>query len=98
MIPPRAVFGRRWAGSHAKEHPLSTTDAARAAAISLRQAIDMQTPKALELWLDVIDERVERAHQVTGLSSKDRRRLGELLDPQTAVELFDTIDAPLSAK
>jgi magnesium transporter len=76
---------------------LSTTAVARAA-ISLRQAIDMQTPKAIELWLDVIDDKADRAHQVAGLSAGERRRLGELLDAPTAAELFESIDAPLCVK
>jgi magnesium transporter len=81
-----------------KEHPLSTTDTARAAAISLRQAIDMQTPKALELWLDVVDDPAERTHQVARLSSSNRRQLGDLLDSETTAGLFDSIDANLAAK
>ena len=71
---------------------------ARGAAISLRQAVAMQTPKALELWLDVVDDRTDRAHQVTALSAVDRRRLGELLDAPTAVELFGSVNANLGAK
>ncbi len=77
---------------------MSTTDTARAAAISLRQAIDMQTPKALELWLDVVDDPAERTYQVARLSSSDRRQLGDLLDADTAAGLFDSIDANLAAK
>ena len=40
---------------------MSATNVADDAAISLRQAIDMQTAKAIELWLDVVDDPAERA-------------------------------------
>lgn len=35
---------------------MSATNVAGDAAISLRQAIAMATPKAIELWLDVVDD------------------------------------------
>ncbi len=77
---------------------MSTTDVAHGATFSLRQAVDMQTPKALELWLDAVDDPADRAHQVTALSPKNRRRVGELLDAPTAAGLFESIDAHLVAK
>lgn len=77
---------------------MSTTDIARGATITLRQAVDMQTPKALELWLGVVDDPADRAHQITALSSGNRRRLGVLLDAPTATELFESIDPHLVAK
>jgi magnesium transporter len=77
---------------------MNPTDLVRGTAISLRQAVDMHTPKAIELWLDVVDEPAERAHQVTGLSAKECGRLGEQLDTTSAVELFDSIDSDLAAK
>ena len=48
---------------------MSTTDVARESAISLRQAIHMQNPKAIELWLDVVDDPAERTYQLSRLSS-----------------------------
>jgi magnesium transporter len=77
---------------------VSKADLAPGAAISLRQAIDMQTPKALELWLDVVDDKADRIHQVAGLSAGRRRRLGDVLDIQTAPQLFGSIDTNLAAK
>jgi magnesium transporter len=77
---------------------MSTTSVARGAAISLRQAVDMQTPKALELWLDVVKDPADRSRQVMSLSRSDRRRLGEQLETPTTVELFDSIDVDLAAK
>jgi magnesium transporter len=68
------------------------------ASISLRQAIDMQTPKALALWLDVVDDPVERTYELSRLSSADRRRLGEGLDAEVAPELFESVDSQLAAK
>ena len=75
-----------------------TTSATTGAAISLRHAIQMQTPKAIELWLDVVDDKADRAHQVAALSSKERGRLGDVLDGPTAAELFGSIDSYLGAK
>jgi magnesium transporter len=46
---------------------VNTTEVARGAAISVRQAIAMNTPKAVELWLDVVDDPTERARQLAGL-------------------------------
>ena len=39
---------------------MSPTDLARGDAISLRQAIGMQTPKAIELWMNVVDDPTEQ--------------------------------------
>jgi len=68
------------------------------ASISLRQAIDMQTPKALALWLDVVDDPAERTYELSRLSSADRRRLGEGLDAEVAPELLVSVDSQLAAK
>jgi magnesium transporter len=64
----------------------------------LRQAIDLQTPKALELWLDVVDDPVERTYQLSRLSIADRRRLGESLDASVGSTLLETVDVPVAAK
>ena len=77
---------------------MNTTEVARGAAISVRQAIAMNTPKAVELWLDVVDDPTERARQLARLSPADLRRLGELLDTHTAAKLFHSVDVPLGAK
>jgi magnesium transporter len=66
-------------------------------AIDLHQAISMATPKALELWTEVVAPS-ERARQVTALAKGDRRRLGELLDQHTAADLFRSIDPYVAAK
>jgi magnesium transporter len=76
---------------------VNTTEVARGTAISVRQAIAMNTPKAVELWLDVVDDPTERARQLGRLSPADLHRLGELLDTQTA-KLFHSVDVPLGAK
>lgn len=65
--------------------------------IDLRQAIAMNTPKALDLWLD-LTEPSEREYQVAGLSKADRRRFGEVLDDRTAAVLFETLDSHLAAE
>jgi magnesium transporter len=74
------------------------TEVARGGRISMRQVITMNTPKAVELWLDVVDDPVHRARQLARLSATDIRRLSELLDPQTAIQLFDSVDHRLGAK
>ena len=77
---------------------MTTTQAARADAMSLRRAIETQTPTAIERWLDAIRDDADRAHQVASLSPSNRRRLGDVLDKHTATELFDSIDSDLAAK
>ena len=58
----------------------------------------MENPKAVELWLDVVDDPGERVRQLAKLSSTDRQRLGDLLDPETGTELFESVDVSLAAK
>ena len=70
----------------------------RGAAITLRQAIDMQTPKAVELWLDLVDDPAERASQLTRLSSTDLQRLGEALDAGVGAKLLEAVDVHLAAR
>ncbi len=77
---------------------MSSTDVARDTAISLRQAIQMQNAKAIELWLDVVDDPAERAYQLSRLSSADRHRLGEMLTPDVAPKLLDAVDVHLAAR
>lgn len=66
--------------------------------IGLRQAVDLGTPKALELWLDVVADPEERARELAGLPKPDRARMGTLLEPATAAQLFDSVDPELAAK
>ena len=68
------------------------------AAISLSQAIDMKTPKALALWLELVDDPAERTYELSRLSSADRRRLGEGLDAEVGPELLESVDTQLAAK
>jgi magnesium transporter len=77
---------------------MSQTEVRRAAAISLRRAIDAQNPTSVQRWLDGLPEPADRAHQVAALSPSNRRRLGEILEKDTATDLFDSIDADLTAK
>ena len=58
----------------------------------------MQTPKALALWLDVVDDPAERTYELSRLSSSDRRRLGEGLDAEVGPELLESVDSQLAAK
>ena len=80
-----------------EEPQVSATKIGRDGTIDLRDAIGMDTPKALALWMDVV-ESSERASQVAGLSKSDRRRLVALLDTETAIELFESIDNDLGAR
>jgi magnesium transporter len=74
------------------------TESVQESALTLRHAVAMDTPKAVELWLEVVDDPAERVRQLARLSSADRHRLGELLNPQTGTELFESIDYSLAAK
>lgn len=60
--------------------------------ITLRHAIGIGTPKAIDLWLDVVDDPVERADELTDLSKPEVVRLSELLSVPAAVEVADTLD------
>jgi magnesium transporter len=77
---------------------MSTTDVARDSAISLRQAVQMQNMKAIELWLDVVDDPAERTYQLSRLSSADRHRLGDMLTADAAPKLLEAVDVHLAAK
>ena len=65
---------------------MSSADVARDAAITLPQAIEMENVKAIELWLDVVDDQAERTYQLSRLSSADRHRLGDMLTAEVAPE------------
>lgn len=76
---------------------MSSTKAGTAT-ISLREAVEMDTSKAIELWLEIESEPTERERQIAALSADDRGRLGGLLNAQNGPELLTTIDAHLAAK
>ncbi|CAN5187042.1 magnesium transporter [soil metagenome] len=68
------------------------------ATIGLKQSIALQTAKAIELWLEVVEDRGERAHQLAALSKSEMRALGALLDADTGIELYESIDDQLAAE
>ncbi|CAN5485389.1 magnesium transporter [soil metagenome] len=65
--------------------------------IRLKHAIAMDSAKAIELWLDVVEDPTDRAHQLAALSTSETRALGRLLDAETGVELYESIDDQLAA-
>jgi magnesium transporter len=66
--------------------------------LGLRSAIGMGTPKAVELWLEVVDDPEERSRQIAALQPADRGRLGELLESGSATELFTHVDLDVGAR
>lgn len=58
----------------------------------------MKTPKALELWLDLVDDPAERTYELSRLSSVDRRHLGESLDAAVGPKFLEGVDVQLAAK
>jgi len=66
--------------------------AGTAPALSLHQALAIGTPKAVSLWLDVVDDPIERADQLGDLTEAEAVRLTELLTVPEAVDLLDTLD------
>lgn len=58
----------------------------------------MQTPKALELWMDLVDDPAERTYELSRLSSADRRRLGKSLDAAVGPKFLEGVDVHLAAK
>ncbi len=77
---------------------MSSADVARDAAITLPQAIQMENVKAIELWLDVVDDQAERTYQLSRLSSSDRHRLGDMLTADVAPKLLEAVDVHLAAR
>ncbi len=100
-INPKFMFWQQTPGfmdSDLQKGAAMTTQLDPDAAISLHQAIAMATPKAIELWLDVVDDPAERAYQLLRLSSADRHRLGEVLDTQIGPKLLGAVDVHLAAR
>ncbi len=58
----------------------------------------METPKAVDLWLDVVTDAPDRARELASLSKGGLAKLGQLLDGTSGVELFESVDDKLSAK
>ena len=58
----------------------------------------MENVKAIELWLDVVDDQAERTYQLSRLSSADRNRLGDMLTAEVAPKLLEAVDVHLAAR
>lgn len=59
--------------------------------IDLRQAIAIGNPKAIDLWLDVVDDPRLRSDQLGDLAPAELVRLGELMPTEVAAEVTDTL-------
>ncbi len=66
--------------------------------IDIRQAVGIGTPKAVELWLDVVGDPSDRAHELAALSKTEIAKLGQLLDSSSGIELFESIDDHLAGR
>lgn len=66
--------------------------------LDIRHVIGIGTPKAVDLWLDVVTELPDRARELGSLSKAELGKLGPLLDGTNAVELFESIDDKLAAE
>ena len=58
----------------------------------------MNSSKAVELWLEVVDDPEERTRQVAALPSSERKLLAPLLEPLTAAAVFESVDSDVGAK
>ncbi|MBV8346195.1 MAG: magnesium transporter [Mycolicibacterium sp.] len=76
---------------------MSATGVNQALAIDIRQVLTAGTSEAVESWLGVVEDPVERARQLAKLSSSDWHRLGELLDSETGPDVIESIDADVAA-
>lgn len=68
--------------------------AARADRADLRDVLAEGTLTAVDRWLQQVPGSWRRSEQVDDLTDAEIRRLVALLTPQTARELFDSIDTP----
>ncbi|WP_425518522.1 magnesium transporter [Mycobacterium spongiae] len=64
----------------------------------MRQVLGLGTPKAIDLWLDVVTDLPDRAHELAALSKAELARLGQLLDNANGVELLESVDHQLAAQ
>jgi magnesium transporter len=61
------------------------------ATIDLHQAIAIGNPKAIDLWLDVVDDPRLRSDQLGELDRDELVRLGDLMPVEVAAEVTDTL-------
>lgn len=66
--------------------------------IDLRHVVGIGTPKAVDLWFDLVTNVQDRARELAALSHDELDKLGALLDSTTGAELFGSVDANLAAK
>ncbi|WP_408632352.1 magnesium transporter [Mycobacterium basiliense] len=66
--------------------------------IDIRQVVGIGTPKAVDLWLDIVDELPDRARELASLSKAELAKLGQLLDADSGTELFESVDDNLAAR
>ncbi|GMA30246.1 magnesium transporter [Litorihabitans aurantiacus] len=59
--------------------------------LDLRRAVAIGTPKAIDLWLDVVDDPRHRSDQLAELTAAEHARLGELMPVAVAAEMADTL-------
>lgn len=60
--------------------------------IELAQVLARPSMKAIELWLEVVPEPVEREAQVADLDAGQLTTLGDVLDAETGEELVSTLE------
>ena len=60
--------------------------------MDLHQAIAIGSPKAIDLWLDLVENPRTRSEQLTDLTRAEVVRLSELLPVDVAAEVSDTLD------
>jgi magnesium transporter len=65
--------------------------------LHLDDALASENAAAVGDWLQSVDDHGERAYQVAGLSRSQMRRLGELLDSESGIELYESVDDQLAA-
>ncbi|GJN97178.1 hypothetical protein NJB1907f44_09030 [Mycobacterium marinum] len=66
--------------------------------IDIRQVVGIGTPKAVDLWLDVVTDAPDRVRELASLSKAELAKLGDLLDTTSGVELFESVDDMLAAE
>ena len=66
--------------------------------INIHQVIRIGTPKAVELWLEVVTDRSDRAHQLATVSKTEMAKLVQLLDNSSGIELLESVDDVLARR